>query len=91
MSAGLKYGAKRVAASIVAFSIAAALWSAAPAGDRQEQAANAVYTASSLIQTLVIQVSACALLLDAIQAVDWRAVRLLFNCLRAVELRYSQL
>jgi HlyD family secretion protein len=38
-----------------------------------------------LIQTAVLHASACFALLDAIQMADWRAARLLFDCMRLAQ------
>jgi hypothetical protein len=43
------------------------------------------FCSRSLIQTSLLQVSACFALLDAIHVADWRAARLLFKCARGLE------
>jgi hypothetical protein len=62
----------RLAASVVALGISAPLFSGT-LQDKQQHA-----TPAALMQSVVLQVSACFALLDAIQLADWRAVRLPF-------------
>jgi len=91
MTVALKHVAKRSLASIAAFCMSAALLSGALQSNQHE--ANALPTAAPthVEPTAALHVWACAALLAVIHAVDWRAVRFLFNCVRDLEQEPSPL